>query len=274
MFDATQMVHRFYGKSPREFVLQGMLDLVAYYEAAQRLDRQYESHTADVPRSLECRTDLNLVLIARALQTEPERFDESYRFVGPCLSDRIEPDEFCWEQLGSDPLIYISMGTVFNDRPEFFKACMDALRELPVRVVMSVGRRVDPDSLGPVPANFLLTPFVQAPIAKLLERAALVIHHAGANTVQECARAGVPQLMFPQAGDQFMLADLVQQHGAGIRLGVEDIESTRLRELVQKVMSDTGYYAAAGVLRASVRTSGGTTQACNEILAFVKEVRK
>lgn len=269
MFDAAHMVQRFYSQAPQEFVLQGMLDLVAYYEAAQRVDRQYGSHTGDIARSLECRTDLNLVLIARALQIEPDRFDRSYRFVGPCLSDQVEPEEFCWEQLGSDPLIYISLGTVFNDRPQFFQACMDALRDLPVRVVMSVGRRVDPASLGPAPANVLVTPFVQAPIAKMLERAALVIHHAGGNTVQECARAGVPQLMFPQAGDQFMLADLVQQHGAGIRLSSADIESGRLRELVQKVIGDPGYRLAAGALSESVRASGGTTQACDEILAFI-----
>jgi MGT family glycosyltransferase len=274
MFDAAQLVQRFYTKAPQEFVLQGMLDVVAYYEAAIRVDRQYGSSVADVAKSLECRADLNLVLIARALQIEFERFDESYRFVGPCLSDREEPDTFCWEQLGPDPLIYISLGTVFNDRPQFFSACLDALRDLPVRVVMSVGKRVDRASLGPAPANVLVTSFVQAPIAKMLERAALVIHHAGGNTLQECARAGVPQLMFPQAGDQFMLADLVQAHGAGIRLSSEDIESGRLRELVQKMMNDPGYCLAARALRESVRTSGGTAQACDEILAFIGRLRE
>ncbi len=33
------MVRRFYSQAPREFVLQGMFDVVGYYEIAQRVDR-------------------------------------------------------------------------------------------------------------------------------------------------------------------------------------------------------------------------------------------
>jgi MGT family glycosyltransferase len=270
MFDAAEMVRRFYSQAPQEFVLQGMLDLVGYYEAAQRVDRQYGSRLGDVAASLECRCDLNLVLIARALQLEPERFDQSYKFVGPCLSESRESDTFPWEELGDDPLIYISLGTVFNDRAEFFRACMEAFGGLPLRVVMSVGRRVDPAALGLAPANFLLAAHV--PQVKLLERASLAITHAGPNSVQECARAGVPHLMYPQAGDQFMMADIVQQWGAGLRLSDADIEGVRLRELASRVMADPSYRRAAAALSESVRQSGGTAQACDEILAFAGRI--
>ena len=268
MLDAAEMVRRFYAQAPQEFVLQGMFDLVGYYEAAQRVDRQYGSRTGDVASSLECRCDLNLVLIARALQIEPERFDQSYRFVGRCFGESREPDNFPWDELGADPLVYISLGTVFNNRPEFFRACMEAFGGQPLRVVMSVGRRVDLAALGPAPANFLLAAYVPVPIAKLLARSALAITHAGAGTLEECARAGVPQLMYPQAGDQFILADRVQQLGAGLRLSDGDIAGGRLRELAGRVMADPSYRRAARALSESVRETGGTTQACDEILAF------
>jgi MGT family glycosyltransferase len=268
MLDAAEMIRRFYGQATQEFVLQGMFDLVGYYEAAQRVDRQYGSRTGDVASSLECRCDLNLVLIARALQIEPERFDQSYRFVGRCLGESREPDNFPWEELGADPLVYISLGTVFNNRPEFFRACMEAFGGQPLRVVMSAGRRVDLAALGPAPANFLLAAYVPVPIAKLLARSALAITHAGAGTLEECARAGVPQLMYPQAGDQFILAERVQQLGAGLRLSDGDIEGGCLRELAGRVMADPSYRRAAMALSESVRETGGTTQACDEILAF------
>jgi MGT family glycosyltransferase len=271
MFDAAEMVRRFYGQAPQEFLLQGMFDLVGYYEAAQRVDRQYGCRTGDVAASLECRCDLNLVLISRVLQIEPERFDQSYRFVGRCLGESREADTFAWDELGSDPLIYVSLGTVFNDRPGFFRACMEAFGGLPLRVVMSVGRRVNPADLGPAPANILVTAFVAAPIGKLLQRASLAITHAGANSLEECARAGVPQLMYPQAGDQFILADLVQQLGAGVRLSDADIEGARLREVAARVLADPSYRRAAAALSRSVRQCGGTPQACDEILAFVSE---
>jgi MGT family glycosyltransferase len=272
MCDMAGLVSRFYGQAPREFVLQGMQDLAGYYEVAQRVDRRYGSCTGDVARSLECRCDLNLVLLARALQIEPERFDESYRFVGRCLGESRRPDDFAWDQLGSDPLIYISLGTVFNDRPEFFRAAIEAFGGVPVRVLMSVGRRVDPAALGAVPANFLVTAYVAAPIEKLLARTALAITHAGAGTLEECARAGVPQLMYPQAGDQFVLADTVQQLGAGLRLSDADINGISLRALAHRLMTDPSYRHAAAALSKSVRQCGGTPQACDEIQAFARKI--
>jgi hypothetical protein len=39
MCDAEGIARRFYGRASREFTLQGMLDLVRYYDVAQRVDR-------------------------------------------------------------------------------------------------------------------------------------------------------------------------------------------------------------------------------------------
>jgi MGT family glycosyltransferase len=172
--------------------------------------------------------------------------------------------------LGAAPLIYISLGTVFNDRPEFFHACMEAFGGQPLQVVMALGRRLDPASLGPAPANFLLQAHV--PQVSLLARAALAITHAGPNSVQECAQAGVPQLLFPQAGDQFTMADRVQQLGAGLRLSDADIAGGRLRELAGRVMTGPSFRRAAAELRESVRKCGGTAQACDEILALAGRI--
>lgn len=268
MIDGQTMVQRFYGHADCNFLMQGMIDLVSYYEAAQRIDSRYGSNACSLAASLECRCGLNLVLIARALQIESARFDESYRFTGRCLGNAEEPDEFNWNLLDGKPLVYISLGTVFNNRPEFFRSCIDAFGAQPVQVVMSVGRRVDLATLGATPANFIVAPYFPVPIVKLLSRCALVINHAGANTLEESARAGVPQLMYPQAGDQFVLADLVQQLGAGLRLTDADIEAGRLRALAFQIIGDPGFRKAAARLQQSVQQTGGTAQACDEILAY------
>jgi MGT family glycosyltransferase len=267
MYDAAGTVRRVYRD-----------ELPGYLEVAQSLDRQYGSRTGDLVASLECRCDLNLVPISRALQPEADIFDGTYHFVGPCLGDKPEPerdgDRFPWDELGPNPLIYISLGTVFNDHPEFFRAFGDAFGGLPFRVVVSLGRPAEhppgPAVWGPAPPNFLVARFV--PQAKLLERTTLAITHAGSNTVEECARAGVPQLVYPQAGCQFILADRVQQLGAGLRLDDADIEGRRLRELAGRVMADPSYCRAAAALSESVRESGGAAQACGEILAFAGRI--
>ncbi len=53
------------------------------------------------------------------------------------------------------------------------------------------------------------------PHAMLFPRVAAVIHHGGAGTVATAARAGVPQIVLPQAADQFLWRSQVVKLGLG-----------------------------------------------------------
>lgn len=233
--------------------------------AAERLRLPAVSYRTGLVHQEPCRCGLNLVLLSRALQLEPQAFDPSYRFVGRCLNDGpvAEPDGFPWDELGPDPLIYISPGTAMQDRPAFLGACMEAFGGLPFDVVVAPGR-----PLESVPPNFLLVP--SAPQGKLLDRATLAITDAEAGTVEDCAHAGVPHLMYPQNADQSLLAGRVQELGVGLCLNDADIEGGRLRELAGKVLADPHFCRAAEALSETVRESGGTARACDEILAFIR----
>jgi len=271
MIDAEGLVRMFYGPAPQEFVLGGMVDLVRYFEIAQRLDQRYGTRTVDMVASLEDRQALNLVMFSRLLQAQADRFDESYRFVGRCLGPSSPADDFPWDALRPVPMVYIALGTVFNNRPEFFRACMDAFSGLPLQVVMDIGRRTDRASLGTPPENVLV--FDHSPQWKLVERAALVICHAGGNSVQECLRAGAPTLLYPQAGDQFALADRVEELGAGLRLRPEDIQPDGLRELAARVMGEPEFRNRAAAVRDAMLREGGTVAACDAVLEFAAHFR-
>lgn len=269
MIDGEALVRLFYGAAPAAFVLGGMVDLVYYYEIAHRLDQRYGTRTSDLIGSLEDRQELNLVLFSRLLQMHPEYFDDTYRFVGRCLGPQPLEDDFPWDALTGAPLVYIALGTVFNNRPEFFRACIEAFAAQPVQVVMDVGRRLDRSTLPAAPPNILVLD--HSPQWKLVEKAALVICHAGGNSVQECLRAGAPALLFPQAGDQFALADRIQELGAGLRLRAEDIRPERLRELAARVMAEPSFRRRAAEARQTMLREGGTAAACDAILQFRRE---
>ncbi|MGO9261796.1 MAG: nucleotide disphospho-sugar-binding domain-containing protein [Bryobacteraceae bacterium] len=215
----------------------------------------------------QCRGDLNLVLVPRALQFRAETYGQSFRFVGRCVEEGPEADEFPWHELGPDPVIYISAAGIFGGRSEFLRACMAAFGGLPFEVVVS--REEIP---SPAPANFRLAQSV--PLRKLLERATLAVTGAQSDIVEECARAGVPHVMYPGAGEASSLAFRVQQLGAGLRLTDADLAGGRLRELAGRVMADPSYCRAAEALSRSVRESRGTAQACEEILAFARRIKK
>src|SRR5258708_5661666 len=74
---------------------------------------------------------LNIVYTSREFQAHAEQYDERYVFVGPSIMQRPSPDAFPFERLDNRPLIYISLGTIFNDRPDFYRLCAEAFDHAP-----------------------------------------------------------------------------------------------------------------------------------------------
>ena len=58
-----------------------------------------------------------------------------------------------------ESLVYVSFGSEIRS-PDLFRATAHALADVPKRVLMTIGRHVDPDALGPLPANVHVEPWV------------------------------------------------------------------------------------------------------------------
>lgn len=144
---------------------------------------------------------LNLVMSSRAFVPYSEDFDSSFEFVGPQIADRSEPldEELAAFVSAHERLIYISLGSVIADRPEFFRACIEALRDLDVGVVMSARMVEQTNPLGPLPPNFIARPYI--PQLEMLQRSTLFITHGGMNSVSEGLYYEVPLLVIPQEAD-------------------------------------------------------------------------
>lgn len=96
------------------------------------------------------------------------------------------------------PLLYVTFGSVAGSLPPFaglFQEALDGLADVPVRVLMTVGRRFDMASLDPLPANALVVPWW--PQAEVLRHASAVFHHGGFGTTMGTIFAGLPQLVAP-----------------------------------------------------------------------------
>ncbi|WP_282204797.1 glycosyltransferase [Kitasatospora fiedleri] len=66
----------------------------------------------------------SLVFVPREFQPAGDTFDGRFHFVGPSLSSRQAAEE--WNPRSRAPVLLISLGTVFNDRPEFYRTCIEA----------------------------------------------------------------------------------------------------------------------------------------------------
>lgn len=208
---------------------------------------------------------LNIVYTSRAFQPCADRFDDRYAFVGPSMADRHGSADVSWLPQSELPLIYISLGTLFNTDPSFFRTCIDAFRHEPVRVAISVGDSVNIDALGTPPAHVVLRRFV--PQLAVLSRAAAFVTHGGMNSVSESLASGVPMVIIPQMAEQALVGRRVEDVGAGLYMDKHLVTAERLRMMVRDLLSASRFKTAANSIRTSFAQAGGVARAADLILA-------
>lgn len=113
------------------------------------------------------------------------------------------------------PLVYLTMGTVFNDASTL-REIVAALAALNVRLLATVGPMGNPADLGAQPPNVQVERYVgQTLVLPLCE---VVISHGGSGTMLQTLALGLPQLCLPRAADQFLNAAAIARAGAGLAL--------------------------------------------------------
>ncbi len=119
-----------------------------------------------------------------------------------------------------------------------------------------------------LPANVHL--LADAPHGWLFPRTALVIHHGGAGTAHAAARAGVPSVVVPFAGDQFFWADRLRQAGAAPPpVPAKGLRAARLARAIDAA-DKSAPRAGAAALAASIAQEDGLKTAVTAILALSK----
>jgi UDP:flavonoid glycosyltransferase YjiC (YdhE family) len=147
------------------------------------------------------------------------------------------------------PLVYVTMGTVFND-PTLFGDVVTAVAELDVRVLVTVGPQGDPAALGEQPAHVRVEQFV--PQTRVLPHCDVVVSHAGSGTALATLGLGLPQLCLPQGADQFQNAAAIAEAGAGLALmpgkaGVEVVRAAVARLLADRSFRDVSVRVGASI---------------------------
>lgn len=232
----------------------------------RKLSRRYAVKGPGITGLVFGRSDLNIVYTSRLFQPLAETFDDRFQFVGPSL-----PASAGTSAVGREsPLIYVSLGTVFNADATFFRACFEAFRHMDVRVIMSIGSNVSAASLGPPPQNVTVEPFVQQ--LDVLQRASVFVSHGGMNSVSESLYYGVPLVVIPQMTEQELVGRRVEALGAGLYLAKAKATAVNLRDAVERVLADERFRQQAAVVRESFLAAGGVTRAADAIIGFTRTV--
>lgn len=202
-----------------------------------------------------------IVYTSKEFQPLADTFSERYTFVGPSIR-RTGSLQDC---IRGRKTIYISLGTVLNQNQDFYESCLIAFANTDYDVVMAVGDKTDISSLGRIPENFTVKNVVDQ--ISVLQKADVFITHCGMNSTSEGLYFGVPLVLFPQHGEQRMVADRVAELGAGLAL--KNNKPKYLAAAVAEVLVNPTYKKEAQKLAKSFREAGGAAKAASVILSKI-----
>jgi len=185
---------------------------------------------------------------------DPSPYPATERFREPAPPRRTSlPDRLA----GDAPLVYVSFGSVaggLTNAAAVYRTALDAVAGLRARVLLTVGREFDLDTLGPIPENARVEAWV--PQADVLSDATLVVAHGGSGTTFGTLAAGVPLVIVPLFADQLVNAERAAAAGAAVvvepdrdaergmgTLGPQHVH--RLRAAIETILADPAYARAA-----------------------------
>lgn len=208
---------------------------------------------------------LNIVFTSRYFQPKSKAIDKSFLFIGPSLAGRSHLEKEPLDFKKNQRLIYISLGTIFNNDPQFYHICVDAFTNCPYNVLISIGKAMDSKVFGKPPENIRIRSHVNQ--ISVLQHADVFVSHGGMNSVNESMYYGVPMVLFPAVQEQLINSLRVQQLGAGMVMKRIDLTKEALHRVVTGILQNPSFKKNATEVQKSLQEAAG-------IIAAVKKIEE
>ena len=209
---------------------------------------------------------------------DPSPFEHTVRYHEPREMAVSLPD---WWRGSDAPVIYMTFGTVLgymSIAAETYRMALEAVKRTNARVLLTVGRRVDASTLGPVPAHVHVEPWIDQ--ARVLDHADLVVCHGGSGTALGALAAGVPLVMVPLFADQFENARRIAKTRSGqvveTQITVDGARSVNvaaapeITRSIEDVLGDVRYRDGARAIAAEM----AATPTVEEVLTRLPSLRQ
>jgi UDP:flavonoid glycosyltransferase YjiC (YdhE family) len=191
---------------------------------------------------------------------------DTHRFHDPAWEE--PPGELpdWWPGREDQPLVYVTFGSVAGSFPQalpVYGVALQAVAELPVRVLLTVGRDLDLDLLPNPPDNVQVERWV--PQQDVLGHATAAVVHGGSGSTLGAIAAGVPLVVVPLFADQPQNARRVAEVRAGVAVepNRDDVDAAvvPLRDAIRTVLHDPSYGQRARALAEELRAQPALDEA-------------
>lgn len=159
------------------------------------------------------------------------------------------------------PTVLITLGSLFNQDPAFFRIAAEAVLLAGGQPLIVTGG--SGDALPGLPAGVEVQGWVD--FGQTLPPLAGIIHHGGVGATHAALRAGLPQVAVPHAGDQQPQAGRITQAGVGYGVAPANFTLPAARWLARQLLENAALRQAAAAWRAELAALGGVEAAAQQI---------
>jgi UDP:flavonoid glycosyltransferase YjiC (YdhE family) len=186
-------------------------------------------------------------------------------------SGRPHDPAFPWHLLDSRrALVYVSFGggesLAFPE--DVLLRIAAAVPAETAQLVFALQGLMDGPAAGQLPSDSIAVR--RAPQLELLDRAAVVVTHGGANTVAECLRAGCPMLVLPIGHEQPLQAELVVRAGVGLALPLR-ASIAEIAGAFARLHTEPSFRARAAVIARSYTATNGAEAVADRLIQLARE---
>lgn len=261
---------------PRVFAEEKNKELIEKHRAAFTYQKLYnrlkDEYAVQMPPMLDLffnKGDLNIAYTSEYFVSNMiDMYDDSFLFIGAPIFDRKENIAFPLDKIKDKNVLYISLGTVFNNTNDklyelFFKTFADYKG-----MVVMTAYNMD-TSCFHIPENFIVQSYV--PQSEILKYASASVTHGGMNSTSELLYHQVPFVTIPIGADQRYIAGRTSELGATISLDKNELTPEMLKKSIEDVTTDLKYIENIKKISDSFKEAGGYEKAMEAIMQLKKK---
>ncbi|MFZ4832126.1 nucleotide disphospho-sugar-binding domain-containing protein [Rouxiella sp. Mn2063] len=209
-------------------------------------------------------------LSTAALEYARDDLPQNLHFIGALKgSGKSVVRNIGWDQSDSRPLVVVTQGTIANvDFNQLIIPTLNALAQLPVRILVTTGGREVDGLIDKLPANAKVQQFIS--FDDWFGQASLFITNGGYGTINQALEYGVPLIIAGVGEDKQEAAMRIVAAGCGINLRTSYPSEAQLLEAATRILQQPSYRQRAELIQADYARHDPLATIAADVLAFTR----
>jgi len=207
-------------------------------------------------------------LSTAALEYARDDLPENLHFIGALkgCGTSVEQD-IGWDKSDPRPLVIVTQGTIANvDFNQLIIPTLNALADLPVRVLVTTGGREVDGLISNLPANAKVQQFIS--FDDWFGQASLFITNGGYGTINQALEYGVPLIIAGVGEDKQEAAMRIVAAGCGINLRTSYPSEAQLLAAATRILQQPSYRQRAELIQADYARHDPLATIAADVQAF------